>query len=100
MTGRKRSIPHAIWGLLQTPLLTPIGLAMANQGIFGLNMLKLFDTDEGMGLLLTAMDGMLEGFQAGLFKAVVAKSFPLSNAGDAHAYLQARKNHGKVVLTC
>jgi NADPH:quinone reductase-like Zn-dependent oxidoreductase len=53
-----------------------------------------------MGLLLTAMDGMLEGFQAGLFKAVVAKSFPLSNAGDAHAYLQARKNHGKVVLTC
>jgi len=100
VAGRKRSIPHAIRRLLQTPLLTPIGLAMANQGIFGLNMLKLFDTEEGMRLLLKAMDGMLEGFQAGLFKAVVAKSFPLANAGDAHAYLQARKSIGKVVLTC
>jgi NADPH2:quinone reductase len=100
VAGRKRSIPHAIRRLLQTPLLTPIGLAMANQGIFGLNMLKLFDTERGMGLLMTAMDGMLEGFQAGLFKAVVAKSFPLAAAGDAHAYLQSRKSHGKVVLIC
>ena len=100
VAGRKRSIPHAIRRLLQTPLLTPIGLAMANHGMFGLNMLKLFDTDEGMSLLMKAMDGMLEGFQAGLFKAVLAKSFPLANAGDAHSYLQARKNFGKVVLIC
>ena len=100
VAGRKRSIPHAIKSLLQTPILTPIGLAMANRGIFGLNMLKLFDTEQGMGLLLQAMDGMLEGFQAGLFKAVVAKSFPLAKAGDAHAYLQSRKNYGKVVLLC
>jgi NADPH:quinone reductase-like Zn-dependent oxidoreductase len=80
--------------------LTPIGLAMANKGVFGLNMLKFFDTQQGMGLLMKAMDGMLDGFQAGLFKAVVGKSFPLSKAGDAHAYLQARKNFGKVVLIC
>jgi NADPH:quinone reductase-like Zn-dependent oxidoreductase len=100
VAGRKRSIPHAIRRLLQTPLLTPIGLAMANKGVFGLNMLKFFDTQQGMGLLMKAMDGMLDGFQAGLFKAVVGKSFPLSKAGDAHAYLQARKNFGKVVLIC
>ncbi|MGA2379679.1 MAG: zinc-binding dehydrogenase [Spirochaetia bacterium] len=100
VSGRKRSIPHALRRLLQTPLFTPIGLAMANKGVFGLNMLKLFDTEQGMGLLMKAMDGMLVGFQAGLFKAVVAKSFTLANAGDAHAFLQARKNFGKVVLTC
>ena len=100
VAGRKRSIHHAIRCLLQTPLLTPIGLAMANKGVFGLNMLKFFDTQQGMGLLMKAMDGMLDGFQAGLFKAVVGKSFPLSKAGDAHAYLQARKNLGKVVLIC
>ena len=100
VSGRKRSIPHALRRLLQTPLLTPIGLAMANKGVFGLHMLKLFDTEQGMGLLIKAMDGILEGFQAGLFKAVVAKSFPLASAGDAHAFLQARRNFGKVVLTC
>jgi len=73
---------------------------MANKGIFGLNMLKFFDTDQGMGLLMKAMDGMLEGFQAGLFRAVVEKSFPLASAGDAHAFLQERKSFGKVVLNC
>jgi NADPH:quinone reductase-like Zn-dependent oxidoreductase len=100
VSGRKRSIPHAIRRLLQTPLLTPIGLAMGNKGIFGLNMLKFFDTEQGTALLMKAMDGMLDGFQAGLFRAVVGKSFPLARAGDAHAFLQGRKSFGKVVLTC
>jgi NADPH:quinone reductase-like Zn-dependent oxidoreductase len=86
--------------LLQTPILTPISLAMANKGVFGLNMLRLFDTDQGVALLMKAMDGMLGGFQAGLFKAVVGKSFPLTNAADAHSFLQSGKNFGKVVLTC
>jgi NADPH:quinone reductase-like Zn-dependent oxidoreductase len=100
VSGLKRSIAHAAWGLLQTPFLTPIGLAMANKGVFGLNMLRLFDSDQGMMLLMKAMDGMLNGFQSGLFKAVVGKSFPLANATDAHAYLQSRKCFGKVVLIC
>jgi len=68
VSGQKRSIPHAILRLLQTPLLTPIGLAMANQGIYGLNMLKFFDTEPGMSLLMRAIDGVLEGFQSGLFQ--------------------------------
>jgi NADPH:quinone reductase-like Zn-dependent oxidoreductase len=100
VTGRTRSLPHAIKWLLQTPLLTSIGLSMSNTGISGLNMLKLFDTEQGIELLMKAIDGVLEGFQAGLFKAVVSKSFPLAKAGEAHAFLQARKNLGKVVLTC
>ncbi len=100
VSGRKRSVVHAVRRLLQTPLLTPIGLAMANKGVFGLNMLRLFDSDAGMGLLMKAMDGMLGGFQAGLFKPVVGKSFPLASAGDAHEFLQSRKSHGKVVLMC
>ncbi len=100
VSGRTRSIPHAVRSLMQTPLLTPIGLAMANKGVFGLNMLKLFDSEQGMRLLMLAMDGMLAGFQAGLFKAVVGKSFPLTSAGDAHELLQSRKSYGKVILIC
>jgi synaptic vesicle membrane protein VAT-1 len=100
VSGEKRSIPHALLRLVQTPLLTPIGLAMANQGVYGLNMLKFFDSDQGMTLLTKAIDGVLENFQAGVFKAVVGKAFPLADASAAHAYVQARKNRGKVVLIC
>jgi NADPH:quinone reductase-like Zn-dependent oxidoreductase len=100
VSGQKRSIPRTLLRLLQTPLLTPIGLAMANRGVFGLNALKLFDTEPGMSLLMKAIDGVLENFQSGALKAVVGKSFPLANAADAHSFLQARRNKGKVVLIC
>jgi NADPH:quinone reductase-like Zn-dependent oxidoreductase len=31
-------------------------------------------------------------------KPVIAKTFPLTDAGAAHAYLQSRANVGKVLL--
>jgi NADPH:quinone reductase-like Zn-dependent oxidoreductase len=100
VTGPRRSLPRTVLGLLQTPFHTPIGLAMANAGIFGLNMLKLFDTPAGLALLARALEGVLEGFSEGKLKAVVGKVFPLAEAGRAHAYLQGRKSIGKVVLSC
>jgi NADPH:quinone reductase-like Zn-dependent oxidoreductase len=100
VSGPRRSIPRTLMGLLRTPLLNPIGLAMGNHGIFGLNMLKLFDTPAGVALLVRALDEVLEGFKEGKFKAIVGKVFPLPNAGKAHEYLQGRKNVGKVVLNC
>ncbi len=100
VSGTRRSIPRTLLGLLRTPLYTPIGLAMANAGIFGLNMLKLFDTPAGLSLLTRALEGVLEGFSAGKLKAVVGKVFPLSDVGKAHAYLQGRKSFGKIVLNC
>ena len=36
---------------------------------------------------------------AGLIKAVIDRSFPLSEAGDAQAYLEAGGHLGKVMLT-
>jgi NADPH:quinone reductase-like Zn-dependent oxidoreductase len=91
---------QTVFRLLKTPLLTPIGLAMGNAGIFGLNMLKLFDTAQGLELLMKALDWTLEGFENGLYRATVGKVFPLAEAGAAHAYLQSRKNTGKIVLRC
>ncbi len=96
--GPRRSSPHVLGQLLRTPLLTPIGLQMGNRGILGLNMLKFFDTEEGMSIAMQAMDGALEGLQSGLFTPVVGKTFPLAKAADAHRYLQSRKSVGKVIL--
>jgi NADPH:quinone reductase-like Zn-dependent oxidoreductase len=35
----------------------------------------------------------------GTIDPVVAKAFPLDRAGDAHAFISAWRNVGKVVLT-
>jgi synaptic vesicle membrane protein VAT-1 len=100
VSGPRRSIPRTIFRLLKTPLLTPIGLQMANVGVSGLNMLKLFDTDQGVELLMKALDWTLDGFENGWYRATVGKVFSLSEAGEAHMLLQSRKNIGKIVLRC
>ena len=45
------------------------------------------------------MDSILQDVTAGRLRPVVAATFPLERAGDAHRYLQSRANIGKVVLT-
>jgi NADPH:quinone reductase-like Zn-dependent oxidoreductase len=97
--GMRRSIPRALGTLIHTPLFTPIGLEMANRGVYGLNLLTLFDDEKGMMLLTRSMDRVLEEFGERRLKVMVGRTFPLSEAGAAHAYLQSRANIGKVVLT-
>ncbi len=99
VSGPRRSLLRAAGAVLHTPIMTPLGLAMRNNGVFGLNMLTLFDTPQGVTLLMKAMDGVLEGFAQKKLKVIVGKTFPLSEAGRAHAYLQSGENIGKVVLT-
>jgi NADPH:quinone reductase-like Zn-dependent oxidoreductase len=96
--GPTRSIFGAVSTLLGTPVLTPIGLAMSNKGVFGLNMLTLFDSRDGMALLMSAMDRVLEGFAAGRFRVIIGRTFPMKEAGGAQEYLRSRANVGKVVL--
>jgi len=45
------------------------------------------------------MESILLEVSAGRLRPVVARTFPLERAGDAHRYLQSRANVGKVVLT-
>ena len=73
---------------------------MANNGVFGLNMLKLFDTAQGRQLLMKSLDSVLEGFQKGDYKATIGRVFPLAEVGAAQSYLQGRKSTGKVILRC
>ncbi len=98
VSGPKRNAWGAVSTLLRTPLLTPIGLAMSNKGVFGLNMLTLFDSKRGMGLLTGAMDRVLAGFERKQFRTIVGKTFPMREAGAAQEYLRSRANVGKVVL--
>jgi NADPH2:quinone reductase len=45
------------------------------------------------------MDMLLSELHAGRLTPVVARTFPLEQAADAHRFMQSRQNIGKVVLT-
>lgn len=94
--GETRSLGRILSGFAHTPFYTPFKLMDQCKGVFGLNMLKLIDPPEGMA---RAFDGVMKAFEEKRFKAVVGKTFPLAEAGAAHAHLQSRANIGKVVLT-
>ncbi len=96
--GPRRSIVLSLATLLRTPLFHPLGLAMKNQGVFGMNVLRLLDNESGMRVAVRAMDRVLEVFRQRGFRVVVGRTYPLARAGDAHAFLQSRAGMGKVVL--
>jgi NADPH:quinone reductase-like Zn-dependent oxidoreductase len=66
-----------------------------NRGVFGVNVGHLW----GEGPRLAAMLGEIVRLAGdGVFDPVVDRAFPFAAAGEAHGYIQARKNFGKVLL--
>jgi len=74
----------------------PLSLINRNRGVFGLNLAHLWDE---RSRLQPIMDLLLTELQAGRLSPVVARTFPLDRAADAHRFIQERSNIGKVVLT-
>ena len=95
----KRNIPALVKGLAGMPLATmpwwkSVNLMHENKGIFGLNMLTWWDR-EGLDRVT---EPLLDDLNAGRLKPVVAEAFPFDRAGDAHRFMEERRNIGKVVL--
>jgi len=97
-SGTRRSMPRVLAALAGTPVLTPIGLSMRNQGVFGLNLLPMFNSERGRAMLGRALDSALEGLGRGAFRVVIGGRWPLARAGEAHAFLQSRQAVGTLVL--
>jgi NADPH:quinone reductase-like Zn-dependent oxidoreductase len=74
----------------------PLSLINRNRGVFGLNLGHLWS--EGAALQ-PIMDLLLSELSAGRLSPIVARTFPLDRAADAHRFIQSRSNIGKVVLT-
>jgi NADPH:quinone reductase-like Zn-dependent oxidoreductase len=78
------------------PRFHPLSLMNRNRGVFGLNLGHLWDERDR---LADAMSQILADVAAGRLRPVVARTFPLEQAAEAHRFIQARSNIGKVVLT-
>ncbi|MGC1850953.1 MAG: medium chain dehydrogenase/reductase family protein [Solirubrobacterales bacterium] len=96
----KRSIPVTLKSLAAMPTATmpwwkSLMVMNENKGVFGLNMLKWWDTE---GNLDRVVEPLMSDLEAGRLQPVVAKAFPFEQAGDAHRFIAERRNVGKVVL--
>lgn len=81
--------------VLGMPLFNPVSLMNDNRSVFGVNMGHLWHE---VGKIRRWMETLLQGVNDGWVRPHVDKAFPFAQVGEAHAYIQARKNTGKVVL--
>ncbi len=81
--------------VLQTPRFHALPLLNKNRGVFGLNLGHMWHEPEKVALW---MRDILRGVEEGWVRPYVDRSFSFDEAGDAHRYLEERKNIGKVVL--
>lgn len=94
--GERRNLWRAFRAWWDLPRFRPLSLIHRNRAVFGLHLGRLWSEQKKLEPLMT---GLLAEFEAGRLKPVVARTFPLDRAADAHRFLQGRLNVGKVVLT-
>ncbi len=97
MPKRKRSWPQAARAWLRTPRFHPLRLIEPNIGVFGVHLLHLGVKEPLLG---PALEEIYQSVVRGELRPVVDRVFPLDRSGavEAHHYLHARRNLGKVVL--
>jgi NADPH:quinone reductase-like Zn-dependent oxidoreductase len=81
---------------LGMPFFHPLALMSANKSVFGVSLGHLWHEAE---MIAGWMGILLKGFADGWVRPHVDKSFSLAQAGEAHTYMEERRNIGKVVLT-
>ena len=94
--GERRSWWKAFRAWRATPRFHAMSLINRNRGVFGLHAGHLWDQRAQLAPL---MEMLIDELRAGRLQPVVAKTFPLERAADAHRFIQGRGNIGKVVLT-
>jgi NADPH:quinone reductase-like Zn-dependent oxidoreductase len=94
--GERRSWWRALHAWAAMPRFNPLSMINRNHGVFGLNVGHLWDAERQ---LTPIMDLLLDELRQQRLHPVVARTFPLEKAADAHRFIQSRSNIGKVVLT-
>jgi NADPH:quinone reductase-like Zn-dependent oxidoreductase len=86
---------RAMKALAQTPRFHPLALMNRNRGVFGLNLGHMWGEGEKVG---SWTGEIVRGINEGWIQPYVDRAFPFDQVTDAHRYIEARKNIGKVVL--
>ncbi|MGA9524183.1 MAG: medium chain dehydrogenase/reductase family protein [Myxococcaceae bacterium] len=92
-----RNVFRVVNQLVRQRRFAPMGLMEANRTVSGVNMGRMWSE---AALLHRHLDRLLELYENGRIKPHVDKVFALSQAADAHRYMQERRNVGKIVFDC
>jgi NADPH:quinone reductase-like Zn-dependent oxidoreductase len=93
--GERRSRARALRVVAQMPRFNPLKLMSESKSVIGLNMLTLWDAKQSLDEFI---DPISDWLASGSLRPVVAARFPLVEGAEAHRYVHARENIGKVVL--
>jgi len=91
----RRSLWRGLKALAQTPRFHPLRLMSRNVSVIGVNLGRMKGHE---ALLRKQLEEIFRLYSAGQIRPVIGKTFPLEKAADAHRYIHARQNIGKVVL--
>jgi NADPH:quinone reductase-like Zn-dependent oxidoreductase len=94
--GERRSWFRAFRAWTSTPRFDPLSMINRNRGVFGLHVGHLWHQHDQLAPL---MNMLMAELSAERLRPVVARTFSLDRAAEAHRYIQSRSNIGKVVLT-
>ncbi|MGK7371179.1 MAG: synaptic vesicle VAT-1 family membrane protein [Candidatus Halalkalibacterium sp. M3_1C_030] len=87
------------WDMLKTvvqmPFYHPLSLINKNRGVFGVNLGHLWHEPKKA---TTWTQDILKGVDEGWINPHVDTTFSFDEAGEAHRYIEERKNIGKVIL--
>ena len=81
--------------LLHTPCYNHLRLMNASKGVFAVNLSHMWGEREKIS---GWMHDILKGVGQGWIRPRVDRAFPFEQAGEAHTFIEERRNIGKVVL--
>ena len=96
VSGERMNLLVVLRQLWRMPKFKAMDLLDKNRGVFGVNLGHLWEQIEMLGPDLAQIFDLVAD---GTFEPQVDKAFSFDKAHEAHAYIQARKNFGKVLLT-
>lgn len=91
----KREPVRAAKAMWQTPRFHPLKLIEHNVAVIGVHIGRMGHRGQ---VLKPQLEEIYRLYGTGEVKPVISKSFPLAEAAEAHRYIHARKNIGKVLL--
>jgi NADPH:quinone reductase-like Zn-dependent oxidoreductase len=94
-TGGKPNWIKLAIDYFRTPRFSPLDLTGRNRSVMGFNLSYLFNQADELGM---AMNELLAGFTSGALTPPPVTSYPLAEAGRAHADLESAQTVGKLVL--
>ena len=93
--GKSLNLMASLKEFYSMPKFRPMDLMSRNKSVMGYHLGRLTGAEDKIQLAVAALNNLARD---GKIKPVIDKVFPFTEADKAHAYIQERKNFGKVLL--